>query len=95
VVDIPWSVAVGNDLRMPETVGPRSAGVRFINWYISKLHRAAHTDPAAALAFLRVANLLAPPPSVMAPKVVWRVIQGNLRRREAAEAGISAAAARS
>lgn len=38
VVDIPWGIAVGNDLRMPETVGPRSLMVNFINWYMSKLH---------------------------------------------------------
>lgn len=38
VVDIPWSIAVGNDLRMKETVGPRSAAVSFINWYMSRLH---------------------------------------------------------
>ena len=28
VVDIPWSMAVGSDLRIPETVGPRTTGVR-------------------------------------------------------------------
>ena len=79
VVDIPWSIAVGNDLRMPEATGPRSAGLNFINWYMSKLHRAGHHDPIPAMAFHRVANLLAPPPSVMHPKVAWRVLLGNLR----------------
>lgn len=78
VVDIPWSIAVGNDLRMPETVGPRNAGVKVINWYMSKLHKAAHTDTEAALAFHRVANLLAPPPSVMHPRIAARVLWRNL-----------------
>jgi 2-polyprenyl-6-methoxyphenol hydroxylase-like FAD-dependent oxidoreductase len=81
VVDIPWSIAAGNDLRMPEAVGPRNAGVKFINWYMAKLHRAAQHDPALALAFHRVANLLEPPPSVMRPANVIRVALGNLRRR--------------
>jgi 2-polyprenyl-6-methoxyphenol hydroxylase-like FAD-dependent oxidoreductase len=81
VVDIPWSMAVGNDLRMPEVVGPRNAGVKFINWYISKLHRAAHHDPALTLAFHRVANLLEPPPSILRPRNVMRVVWGNLRPR--------------
>jgi 2-polyprenyl-6-methoxyphenol hydroxylase-like FAD-dependent oxidoreductase len=80
LVDIPWSISVGNDLRMPETIGPRNAGVQFINWYMSKLHRAAHSDQQVAMAFFRVANLLAPPPSVMAPRVVWRVVKRNLFR---------------
>ncbi|MFN7921321.1 MAG: hypothetical protein U0Q16_14565 [Bryobacteraceae bacterium] len=80
VVDIPWSIAVGNDLRMPETVGPRNAGVRFINWYMSKLHAAAHRDAELSLAFHRVANLLAAPASVMSPGMVWRVVKGSLMR---------------
>ena len=81
VVDIPWSIAVGNDLRMKETIGPRNAGVSFINWYMSKLHYAARRDSVAAMAFHRVGNLLAPPPSVMHPRVIWRVLRGNLRSR--------------
>lgn len=94
VVDIPWSIAVGNDLRMPETVGSRSAGVRFINWYMSKLHKAAHTDNEVALAFHKVANLLAPPPSVLHPRIAARVLMGNLRtpaRRKPDAADVSAA----
>jgi len=79
VVAIPWTIAVGNDLRIPETVGRRTAGVKLINWYISKLHKAAHTDPVAALAFHRVGNLLAPPPSIMHPRIAIRVLWENLR----------------
>src|SRR5690606_15747079 len=61
LVDIPWSTAVGNDMRFAETTGPRTAMTRFINWYLGKLHHAAHHDAEVSLAFLRVANLLAPP----------------------------------
>ena len=78
VIDIPWSIAVGNDLRMPEAVGPRSAAVSFINWYMAKLHKAGHHDQVASLAFHQVANLLAPPATVMHPRVVARVLWRNL-----------------
>ncbi len=81
VTDIPWSIAAGNDLRMPETIGRRNAGVNLVNWYMSKLLRAGHHDPVPALAFFKVANLLAPPPSVMHPRIAARVLWGNLRRR--------------
>jgi hypothetical protein len=37
--------------------------VRFINWYIGKLHTAAQYDEKLANAFLRVANLVAAPPT--------------------------------
>ena len=83
VIDTPWSIAVGGDLRMPETIGQRSAGVKFINWYIAKLHRAAHHDPALSVAFLRVSNLLAPPPTVMRPANVLRVLRGSFQTRRA------------
>jgi 2-polyprenyl-6-methoxyphenol hydroxylase-like FAD-dependent oxidoreductase len=79
VVDTPWSIAAGNDLRMPEVVGPRPLGLRFVNWYMSKLHKAGHSDPVPVLAFHRVANLLERPPSVMHPRVAARVLWGNLK----------------
>jgi len=81
IVDIPWSIVVGGDLRIPGTTGPRSAAVNFINWYMAKLHKAAHHDAVAALAFHKVGNLLAPPPSVMHPRIAMRVLWGNLKPR--------------
>jgi 2-polyprenyl-6-methoxyphenol hydroxylase-like FAD-dependent oxidoreductase len=81
VVDIPWSIAAGNDLRMPEATGPRSAMGNFINWYMAKLHKAAHHDPVPAWAFLQLTNLLVPPPSVLHPKVALRVLWGNIQPR--------------
>ncbi|MBV8811913.1 MAG: hypothetical protein JO033_24855 [Acidobacteriaceae bacterium] len=86
IVDIPWSMAVGNDLRMPETTGPRSAAVRMINAYIGKLHKAAHHDPAVAFAFHQVGNLLRPPSHILHPRVAARVFWGNLRSRALAPA---------
>jgi hypothetical protein len=91
VIDTPWDIAVGNDLRHPKVEGPRPAKVRFINWYIGKLHIAARYDARLATAFLEVANLEAPPTRLLQPAVVMRVIRGNLGRRnggrEAAPAG--------
>ena len=83
VVDVPWSIAAGSDLRMPEATGQRSAMLKFTNWYIAKLHKAAHTDQALTFAFLNVANLLAPPSSLMHPHLMLRVLWGNWRREKA------------
>ena len=94
VIDTPWDIAVGNDLRHPQVKGPRPAKVKFINWYIGKLHLAAERDGHLANAFLRVANLEAQPQSLLHPAIVSRVIRGNLGRRrnegEAAAAGARA-----
>jgi 2-polyprenyl-6-methoxyphenol hydroxylase-like FAD-dependent oxidoreductase len=80
-IDTPWDIAVGNDLRHPQVQGPRSPKVRFINWYIGKLHMAARDDGALATAFLEVANLQARPERLLHPAIVLRVIWGNLFRR--------------
>jgi 2-polyprenyl-6-methoxyphenol hydroxylase-like FAD-dependent oxidoreductase len=79
IIDISWSAAVGNDLGYSEVEGPRTPMVRFLNWYIGKLHIAAHNDAQVSIAFLKVINMLAPAPSMMHPRIVWRVIKGNLR----------------
>jgi 2-polyprenyl-6-methoxyphenol hydroxylase-like FAD-dependent oxidoreductase len=79
VVNTPWSLATGSDLRMPETIGRRTVAGKVISAYITRLHRAAHRDPAVALAFHKVGNLLAPPPSILAPQIALRVLWGNLQ----------------
>ena len=71
--------------------GARPLKVRFINWYIGKLHMAARHDARLATAFLEVANLEAPPTRLLHPAVVMRVFRGNLGRRSGrAEVGQSA-----
>jgi hypothetical protein len=83
VIDAPWTMAVGGDLRYEDVDGPRSGMVKFVNWYIGKLHIAAAGDPAVARAFHRVANLLDPPPSLMQPAIAFRILQGNMRKPSA------------
>lgn len=80
VIDAPWTMAVGGDLRYEDVEGPRTGMVKFVNWYIGKLHIAAAGDPAVARAFHRVANLLDPPPSLMQPAIALRILQGNMRK---------------
>jgi hypothetical protein len=48
------------------------------------VHIAAHHDAQVSIAFLKVINMVAPPPSIMHPRIVWRVMKGNLwaTRRE-------------
>ena len=88
IVDIPWDIAVGNDLRHPRVEGARPLMVRFINWYIGKLHQAARNDAVLATAFLKVANLMNPPPALLGPATAWRVWRGNRR----AAAGVTSTA---
>jgi 2-polyprenyl-6-methoxyphenol hydroxylase-like FAD-dependent oxidoreductase len=74
IIDTPWSMAVGEDFRFPETKGPRPAGVKLLNFYVSKVHRATLKDKIVCEAFLRVMSLLQPPSTLFHPKIVWRVL---------------------
>ena len=80
VIDTPWMIAVGEDLRYPEVNAPRSATVRFINWYIGLVQIASRTDSVVCNAFHRVSNLLEAPPSLVQPRIVARVIKANFRQ---------------
>jgi 2-polyprenyl-6-methoxyphenol hydroxylase-like FAD-dependent oxidoreductase len=74
VIEIPWTIAASNDLRLKEVRGRRSAASSLRNWYMSRLQRAAHGDDRLAVAFHRVSNLLAVPQSLMRPSIAWRVL---------------------
>jgi len=74
IVAIPWSIAVTADLRFPHVVGKRTGAVKFLNWYIARLHRVASRDAKAGKAFLRVANLIDPPQRLLTPGMAAKVL---------------------
>lgn len=82
IIDVPWTIATGNDARLLDIRSHNGLANRMINGYIDRLHVAARTDPRLSLAFLRVANMLAPPESLLTPAMLLRVLLGNLRRHE-------------
>jgi 2-polyprenyl-6-methoxyphenol hydroxylase-like FAD-dependent oxidoreductase len=92
VVDQAWELAVGSDLGLPEVEGRRSLGLRLTNAYVERLLRVAESDPVVAEAFNDVADLLAPPPHMMRPQILWRVLRGSRRRVPLRAAGPFSAA---
>jgi len=81
IIDIPWQIAAGSDLRHPKLAHMQTSMGRFMNWYIARVHRAAATDPGVGRAFLRVTNLISPPTQLFAPATMSRVVMGALRQR--------------
>ena len=74
IVDIPWTIATGEDLRYPQVKGTRPAGFHLINRYMERVHAAAAYDPVVCRKFFEVLNLLSPPTYLMTPGVAWRVL---------------------
>jgi hypothetical protein len=74
VIDVPWDIAVGADLRYEQVAGPRSRKVSFLNAYVGRLHGAAARHAVVAKAFLSVANLMSAPQALFKPGVLARVL---------------------
>jgi hypothetical protein len=74
IVDIPWAIATGEDLRFPQVEGKRPLGFGLINRYLERVHAVASVDPVVCRKFFDVLNPLAPPPSLTSPRVAWRVL---------------------
>jgi hypothetical protein len=77
LIDIPWQIAVNSDLQNPRVEGRRTTQVRFINWYIAQLYRAAQHDGVLATRFVEVANLMRQPAALLDPRMTLRVLKGN------------------
>jgi 2-polyprenyl-6-methoxyphenol hydroxylase-like FAD-dependent oxidoreductase len=77
IVDIPWLVATGEDLRYPQVAGKRPPLHGLVSRYMERLHHVAAYDPVVCGRFFDVANLLAPPSAVLAPAVARRVLFGR------------------
>lgn len=77
IVASPWAIATGEDYRYPQVEGRRPPGFAFLSRYMERAYRAASSDPVVLKRFFEVASLLAPPPAMLAPSVVWRVLRGG------------------
>jgi 2-polyprenyl-6-methoxyphenol hydroxylase-like FAD-dependent oxidoreductase len=85
-IDMPWQLAVGGDLALPQVPGPRPFPVNLMNAYVARVQRVAVHDAVVAAAFVKVMHMLVPPPNLFAPTVLWRVWRGGRQVATAATA---------
>jgi 2-polyprenyl-6-methoxyphenol hydroxylase-like FAD-dependent oxidoreductase len=74
-VEVPWQLATGADLAVPEVEGPRPPKLRLVNGYVSRLQAAAAHDSALSRAFLRVTGLVDRPEVLLRPSIARRVLR--------------------
>jgi 2-polyprenyl-6-methoxyphenol hydroxylase-like FAD-dependent oxidoreductase len=74
IIDIPWLIATGEDLRFPQVEGKRPTGFRLVSRYLERVHAVASEDPVVCRKFFDVLNLFASPVSLMSPRIAWRVL---------------------
>ena len=75
IVDLPWQMATGEDLRFPQTPGPRSLKLKFLHWYTARLHRAAGESALVVERFHRVMHMLAPSSTLFGRDVLAELLR--------------------
>lgn len=80
VVELPWQMSTGEDLRFPQTPGHRSLRVRFLHWYMARLHEAAGSSDRITDRFYRVLNMLEPASTLFAPDVLKEMLRATSKR---------------
>jgi 2-polyprenyl-6-methoxyphenol hydroxylase-like FAD-dependent oxidoreductase len=81
LLDTPWALSAGGDLRFPQVEGKRTAVDGPMNRYLDLYRRAAAVDPALGKTLLSVINLLEPPARLLSPAHVLRVLRAAPRAR--------------
>jgi 2-polyprenyl-6-methoxyphenol hydroxylase-like FAD-dependent oxidoreductase len=76
-----WMLATGYDLRYPGTEGPRSLGMRLLNWYIGRVIGQTASHPLVTAAYFQVWHLLKPLRALFEPRIVWAVLSKELLSR--------------
>jgi 2-polyprenyl-6-methoxyphenol hydroxylase-like FAD-dependent oxidoreductase len=73
VASTPWELATGADRRFPG-MPSKPLPERILDRYLDRLLEVATADHEVTVAFGRVLNLVAAPPSLLAPAIAWRVL---------------------
>ncbi|MET3133648.1 8-oxo-dGTP pyrophosphatase MutT (NUDIX family) [Oxalobacteraceae bacterium GrIS 1.11] len=74
VVQPAWDMAVGEDLRFPETLGERSLATRLRHWYGAGLVRLSASDLLALQIQIGVSNLVLEPKQLYRPEIAGRIL---------------------
>lgn len=74
LIDVPWTIAVGNDLRFPQLAAAQPASARLVGAYMRRLVSAASNDASVATSFLKATQLETPLSSLFSPPLVARVL---------------------
>ena len=84
ILDFPWAVAIGQDLRMPSSSGRQSRAQAAVSAWASEVgRRAVQGDRRAHKVLMGAYHLESPPSALLHPALVASVALGRLNRSQA------------
>ena len=75
IVDVAWQGVAIEDYRFPELAAGRPAALGPLQWYMSHVQRATHSDAAVTNRFYRVIGFLDPPSVLFRPRTIAAVLR--------------------
>ncbi|MEM7590674.1 MAG: hypothetical protein AAF383_03995 [Cyanobacteria bacterium P01_A01_bin.83] len=79
VNEIPWLMATSDDLRWSTTIGAKpDLKMRLMHKYIEKVIDSACSDNYVYQEFIKVIHMLEQPTVLFSPKVIFKVLSGEL-----------------
>lgn len=79
IVDRAWVLVTGAVRQLPVLEASPRVPENLVARYVARAQRAARRDEKVARQLMRVMNLLDAPPSLMAPRIAWRVARAGSR----------------
>jgi 2-polyprenyl-6-methoxyphenol hydroxylase-like FAD-dependent oxidoreductase len=79
VIELPWRLATGEDLRFPGVEGERAISLPLLNWYVEHVHALCGYDIEVTSRFYRVQHMLSAPAALFHPRVALAVLRRHLR----------------
>jgi 2-polyprenyl-6-methoxyphenol hydroxylase-like FAD-dependent oxidoreductase len=86
-----WQLTTGADFALPATQGKKAPGTDLLNRYMPHVFHAAQVDDAVCLRVIEVTTLLRPPPALLTPAMMVRVLRASRRLPAPAPAAVPAA----
>ena len=84
IVDVPWSMATGEDFRYPTIEGKRPPGTALLHSFLNRVHFVARTDEVVCRTFFDVANMIKPTTALFQPQILWRLLTGGAKPKRLA-----------
>lgn len=93
-IDTPWEFAATADLGFPGVEGRRTAKIRMVNSYVTKVQHAAVHDSSLTGALIRVMGMIDEPTALLHPAKILRVLRLSGRQSSQAPTPAESVAAR-
>ncbi|MEM7128231.1 MAG: hypothetical protein AAF702_18005 [Chloroflexota bacterium] len=80
IVNNPWMITTGEDLRFPQAEGPRPLPLHIMHRYLAKIFDVAHRDPQVAKRFMEVMTFMEEPTALFRSDILLALARQTISK---------------